>query len=216
MSILKPQVPAAAEEAFSTQLADFVWPSQGDRPRTITQEYVGEMPRIPSLSDLRQSGDAALFHDAHHLYVLDLRDVADNADVISPRAAGWRFFAGNSPGNIVMATVKRKGDNWRMTSSHYGERVWEMLEAVRALDQMTELEGGKYEVRVLTVPGLNLEVFWLTDKQAGTDLAVPFPAPPKQPIEELNKYPVYTMTNFLAAIRPLARQRLAAGSKYGG
>ncbi len=217
MPISKPPVPAAAVEAFSAQLPDFVWLPPGDNARAV-QHYVGEMGAVPTLDDLQgASRGLALFHDAHQLFVLGLKDVANNGGIDAAKPAGWRFFAGDGPGKTLLGTVTLKANVWRMTAGYYGDRVWTTLAATSTLNQLTELEGGNYELRVLAVPGLNLEVFWLANtEEKEADLVVPIPPMPDQPIEVLNKQRVYSMANFLAAIRPLARLRLTAESKYGG
>jgi len=215
MPILKPRPPADVAEAFSSQLAEFVWAEPGQE--RLKQQFVGEMGEIPSLSDLGHPGERSLLHDAHRLFILGLQDIADNAGIDAAKFAGWRFFAGKARGKILLGTVAPKADGWRLTAGYYGKRVGAALIASLALDKLKELQGGKYELRVLAVLGLNLEAFWLASvDEERPDLVVPFPAKPDQPIEALNKRRVYTMANFLAAIRPLAQLRLAADWKYGG
>ena len=104
-----------------------------------------------------------------------------------------------------------------MTAGYYGDRVFTAFQALKALDGLEQVHEHDYELRVLAVPGLNLEVFWLVSvEEGGADLVVPFPAMPDQRIEALNKEPFYSMANFLTAIRPVAQLRVTAKSHCGG
>jgi hypothetical protein len=219
MAIKRPHAETDIAAAFSRQLADFVRaPADDSRKSDVREAYAGAEPDAPTLADLVPPGDRILGHDAQQIFVLGLRDAANNAGVGALTPAGWRFFAGDQPGKMLLGRVSRRNCSagWRMTAGYYGDRVWDVYQASNALDHLREAQARDYELRVLIVTGLNVEAFWLVDQgREPVDLMVPFPAMPNHPIEALNREPVYTMPNFLAAIRPVAQLRLLAESHCG-
>ncbi|MBS1859515.1 MAG: hypothetical protein JST11_29340 [Acidobacteria bacterium] len=209
MPLLKPTLPAGIAEAFSKALPAFL---SAPRETSISEKYVGEAPSLPTADDL--DSRAILHAEAQEIFVLALTDAANAADIGKAVPAGWRLLAGDSAGKAVLGRVSRRGrpERWKLTATHYGGRVWQARQASSALDALREVREADYELRVLAVPGLNLEVFWLVARTPGSgDLVVPFPAKPDQPIGALNENPVYRLPDFLAIIRPLARMQLRAG-----
>ncbi|HKE28447.1 MAG TPA: hypothetical protein VKB88_39125 [Bryobacteraceae bacterium] len=213
MAIMTLTPPFDVTAAFSMQLPAFL-----AAPLGATEQYVGATPAVPTMTDLG-ANPAALLHDAQQVYLLGLAAVANNAGAGAASPAGWRIFAGTVQGYTVMGRVSfgPRPAGWRLTAAYYGDRVWQALQASDTLGNLPQVANANYELRVLTVPGLSLEAFWLVDQSsAGNDLVVPFPAAPNQPIDALNQAPVYSMPNFLAAIRPLAQLRAVAQADYGG
>ena len=219
MAIRKPTPPRDVVDAFLKQLPQFVWQSA----ETVFQRYVGD-PKVPLLQELGQLEDPDLIHDPQPLFLLGLREIAENTGVKAAKPAGWRFFAGRRAGAILMGklSIRIPSEGWKLTAGNYGDRTWEVYQATLALDQLPQVKEADYELRVLVIPGLNLEGFWLVAQPPKPgdpvlpDLAVPFPGMPDQPNEALQRAPVYTLDQFLATIRPLAQLRLTAESKYGG
>jgi hypothetical protein len=214
MPILKPTPPPAVEEAFSKGLPAYL--SVPDR--NIVEQYAGTAPELPTLAELGLREDAISYHNAQQVFVLALNDAVNAANANAATPAGWRLFAGNTVNKTMLGRVSSRQtlSSWKLTSAYYGERVWNSLQASRALDALPEVRAGNYELRVLTVPGLSLETFWLVAHTQGfTDLVVPFPAKPNQPISVLNEESIYKMPNFLAAIRPLILLRLKTQLAHG-
>lgn len=222
MPILKPKAPTETAAAFTRQLPEFVSLPDDRSVRKVRpehrQEYVGSAPEAPTLADLRRPRDLER-NEAQQVYMLGLDAAAGDDGASAATPAGWRFFAGHEPGKILMGSVTRRNPElgWKMTAGFYGDRVWSAFTASNALDQLPQVEAADYELRMLAVPGLNLEAFWLVAQDSkSTDLVIPFPAGAEQPIEVLKGEAVYSMASFLAIIRPLAQLRLQAERQYGG
>jgi hypothetical protein len=213
MSIVRPKPPEDVVRAFSKGLPAFL-----ATPAGATEAYVGEASKIPSMADLGTTPDT-LLHNAQQIFVLGLRDAASNAGIGAATPFGWRIFAGTVRGKIVMGRLSCRPQpvGWKLTAAFYGDRVWDALQASTAIDSFARASMADYELRVLAVPGLNLETYWLVDQSTGrSHLAVPIPAAPKpHPIGILNREPAHPMPNFLSAIRPLAQLRMTARSVYG-
>jgi hypothetical protein len=213
MPLRRPSPQFDITRAFVLELAAFL-SNPGDTSRR--EGFAGEPPSIPTLADL--GPDALLQPVGEQVFVLALNTIAGNANINEATPAGWRFFAGTSPAKTVMGRVSRRQSSlpWRLTGVYYGDRVYAARQASLALEQLDEVRAADYEVRVLSIPGLNLEAFWLTAQNPGpADLVVPFPASPNQKLKILNQKVVYSLPTFLGTIRPLALLQLNAEPAYG-
>jgi hypothetical protein len=208
MPLVSPEPPPEVLEAFSAGVRAFVRESTGEK--VSKEAFAGEPPVIPTLADLGEGP----YQAAQQTFLLALNDAADGAGGEKARPVGWRFFAGRSEDTALLGWVTRRGpqEPWRMTSASYGPRVWAALQEARALQDLPRIRGAEYQLRVLTVPGLHLEGFWMVAQAQGDpDLVAPFPASPNQTLRELNDQPVYTMPQFVETIAPIARQELHGG-----
>jgi hypothetical protein len=177
--------------------------------QTLNGHFLGGPPAFPSLADLGLLGEALLDHNQQQVFSLALSDLASEG---APRPMGWRLFAGNNQGKTVLGhVIQPPAGGWKLTGCFYRDRVWDILQASLALASLRAVQQADYELRLLTIPGLNLEAFWLFAKQPGqSDLVVPFPAAPNQPISGLNTAGTFTMANFQSIVSPLAKQRTSS------
>jgi hypothetical protein len=88
-----------------------------------------------------------------------------------------------------------------MAAAYYGLRVNDLLDASQGLAPI--LPGNDpYELRMLILPWINLQAFWLKAQVSGvSDVLVPYPAMSAQLIASLYTQPSYTEAQFLAAIK---------------
>jgi hypothetical protein len=221
MPLFTPHPPHECLAAFSNGLPAFL---SGGLPNTVASEtFVGRAPAIPSAADvgIGHGGPAVgppKIPAILQAFVLSLREAANNTGVISPAHAGWRFFAGGAQEKTVLGSVVQRRHAWKLVAVHYGNRVWETLNASQQLKSSPpqQVQVADYDLRLLAIPGLNLEVFWLSAHKAGSvDLILPLPgalAPvfhlraPAGPLE---------ISSFLAEIRPLAASLLTMAAGYG-
>jgi len=209
MSLITPPAPINCAAAFSAQLPMFLSGATG-----ITREYyLDTTSTIPSPAQI--SGATPL---PQQVFLLTLNEAAFNAGFINPPSVGWRFLAGD-PSASVLGTVVQIGPSgsWKLTGVSYGSRVSSAVGASQRLESLQAVAQNDYELRVLVIPGLHLDTFWLRARNAGTsDLIVPFPQGINQPIMTLRSMSPYKLVNFLALIRPLAGSSLAMAPGYGG
>jgi hypothetical protein len=208
MSLITPVPPAACAAAFSAQVPMFLSGASG----VSEQNYLGAAPHVPSLADITPGVPVA-----QQVFQLSLNAAGYNTGAINPAAAGWRFLAG-PPSNPVLGRMVQipPSQAWKLTGVFFGLRVSEALLAVQPLYVLPDVVTNDYELRVLAVPGLNLEVFWLAAQKAGTsDLIVPFPSASSQIIPSLRSQFPYKMVTFLALLKPLAGGLLTMAASYG-
>jgi hypothetical protein len=219
MSLIRPAAPPECIAAFTKALPSFLAMSQnGD---LASEGYVGALPRVPRLEEIGEAPEKIVPADVQQLFKLGLTDAANNAGVRAATPTGWRVFAGKSPESTVLGViVQRPQTGWKMTACYYGRRAWDALQSSDTLKDLSEVNADDYQLRILTVPGLNIEAFWLAAQKAGGEhLVVPMMAPALDVAERMGVHgvaaqTVFTMSNFLAAIRPasLAQMNAAPGT----
>jgi hypothetical protein len=220
MPLLTPNPPDASLAAFSHGLPAFL--SGGPRGTVVSENYVGRAPHIPSAADVGiGSGPVPTAPNVSAVlqsFVLSLRDAANNTGVVSPAHAGWRFFAGGARNKTVLGSVVQRRHGWKLVAVHYGNLVWETLNASQLLNSTPppQVQAEDYELRLLAIPGLNLEVFWLAAQKAGSvDLIVSVPSALSRFIHLPTPSGPLEIPAFLAEIRPLAASLLTMAPGYG-
>jgi hypothetical protein len=205
--LITPATPPAAAAAFHSALPKFL----ANAPGLTSQSYLGAPTYIPP-PDL--VGPA---HNSQQVFLLTLNEAAFNNGSINPPSAGWRFFGGTSPNDTILGrTIQVLPSNaWKLAGVFYGDRVYQALTLSMHLEAFAQAANEEYELRLLALPGLNLEAFWLASQTAGSpDLVAPFPQKTGQLIQVLQG-DFYPMASFLALIRPLAAGLLAMAPKAG-
>ena len=216
MPLFKPDPPAPSTFAFRDGLRAFLaGPNFGEAGQLVSQaDLTADTP--PSESDFSPPG-GPWDHDPQQVFSLGLLDLKKGTGVTTARLVAWRYFAGDASGKVVLGTVIQRpaSGDWKLASVFYGYRVLRALVESREIAQLDEVQAANYELRVLRIPGLNLEAFWLVAINAPVDLVAVFPAPPNQLIPQLNVSRVLTMTAFLGIVVPLATQRLTFPASTG-
>jgi hypothetical protein len=206
--LITPVPPVACVAAFSAQLPTFLSGASG----ISNQNYLGTPPAIPSAAQLGPGVPLA-----QQVFLLTLNAAASNPGVINPPADGWRFLAGHASAPVLARVAQlAPSQNWKLTGVFFGARVSDAILATQQLHNLPDVAKNDYELRVLVVPGLNLEAFWLVAQTAGSfDLIVPFPAGAEQPIAALRTHNPYKMVTFLALLRPLIAGARTMPAGYG-
>jgi hypothetical protein len=217
MPLFKPVPPTTATEAFRAGLSGFLsGPAFGRAGKIAHQNDIGGIPVLPTEADF--GGPGPWDHDPQQVFTLGLSHLQTAADTNAAKPAAWRYFAGNAYGKTVLGHCSADAATglWELASLSYGDRVWQALRASQSLDLQPGISlAHSYELRVLKIPGLLLEAFWLVSSTGGTDLAVVFPPPPYQLHRRLNARAVYEMPVFLDIARALAIDRLRFGGQKG-
>jgi hypothetical protein len=197
MAIQRPPAPQEVTAAFLKGLGNLLLDPKV--AQKVAERYLGEPTRVPTQADLGGLLEPNIVHDAQHVYSLGL-DAAARGDADDIVKAGWRLFAGTTQQMIVMGRVTWRGQSgWKMSAVNYGDWAWSVLEATRKLDELPQVKTADYELRVLAVPALSLEAFWLVSKTEGTqDLVVPFRSPGA---DDERRAAVEPLPNYLASIR---------------
>ena len=185
MSLIEPNPPHAISLAYRTGFASFLKP--GDSPL---------------------NADRSSQQHAQQVFVLELNDLIKGVELDEARLLGWRFLTGGRSGSALAAEVLAAGPDGqpKLTGLSRGPGATRSLHAAQDVRKLPEAEGR--ELRVLAIPGLLTEAFWLKaiPGKSKNDFVVPF-------LVTTNKLLVmspYPATDFLATAQELASQRLEA------
>jgi hypothetical protein len=163
----------------------------------------------------------------HCLYSVGLKRIIDPRGLEGiEKPFCWRFVAGGHKKMTTAAgcwtTHELHGLEAKVMAAFQGPEMAEMLAHSEQLNQLKELSDHpteQYDLRVLRIPGLYIEAFWLTCTKRG-DLMVPYGLLPdgKGSIKvgatgRLRINQAYPVAEFLKVVREAARQRLAAHDK---
>jgi len=141
-----------------------------------------------------------------------------------PQPVCWRFVAGGHESMTAgaagcLAIDAAQGVNPRVVAVSQGSEMSGLLRDAELLNTASELKEHEYELRVLRIPALYLEAFWLRCLGDHGDWVVPYGLILGGNNQEyvklhgkakLTKNKPYKASAFLSAVREVARRRLAA------
>jgi hypothetical protein len=165
----------------------------------------------------------------HCVYSVGLETIKDltKLDGIN-KPLCWRFIAGGHESMTTAAgcwtTHEYSGTAAKVMATLQSPEMAEMLANAERLNHLNDLSGyprNQYELRVLRIPGLCIEAFWLKSLSARrADLIVPYGLVSHGSDriklcagENLHKNKAYPAAEFLEMIRDAASKRLAADNK---
>jgi len=191
MSLLQRQYSSAACEAFFSAI--------GRVPAPSVDPVGGGGPGGPAA----QSPDS---HYGHPVYSMGIPGLAGVA-ALSPRLIGTNFTLPDSNGLCVSGDVPEnavQGVALR-ASKKLGPAVDKSHSAFLQLSSFREVATNDFEVRLLRIPGLRFEAFWLKAPPylpnfSADDLVYPFISFHK----EIPESQIVSMTDFMKVARPLA------------
>jgi len=150
------------------------------------------------------------------VFVLSTRDLAGGNVASRAKRVGWQVLSSSDTGGTIsgelpegaLAGVRRVASRLQGPAV---ERAWSVYRQAIKLDQVLKDD---YDPRILRIPGLHLEVFWLRHKpdqpnleQLDLDYIVAF-----HTFElELSAQAIVSMREFLRIARPLADQKRGFG-----
>ena len=138
-------------------------------------------------------------------FTLGLEELAKANAKLPDAAVGWRYEIGDGSGQALSATVDSKN---KLVGLSRGPAVSSSLSVASELRTLPEAAEDDYEIRLLTIPGLLTEAFWLKSLDNKPDLIVPFST-----AQKLRLGHPYHSEVFLNIMRPLAKDWLAGWTK---
>lgn len=142
----------------------------------------------------------------HSVYDLRADEIASGGGLETAHAGGTRYLVTAPGGPLAAAEVQTNASGQPMVANlNYGPYVAATARAFASLTSLPAVGQGSYEVRLLRFSAIYLVAVWLKAQGPGTDVIyVVAPAP-----NELKAEQPYSVEDFLAAIRPLAKKRAA-------
>lgn len=140
----------------------------------------------------------------HSVYDLRADEVANGGGLETAHAAGTRYLVTAAGGPLAAAEVHTGASGQPLLANlNYGPYVAATARAFDSLTSLASVGQYSYEVRLLRFSAIYLVAIWLKAQGTGTDLIYAVPPAPS----ELQTERPYSVEDFLAAIRPLAKKR---------
>jgi hypothetical protein len=151
---------------------------------------------LDNLKDFLQPGDASpsrttLPVGVPVFVVVGLNQINRGDDILSiAKPAGWRFLVSTDFGQPIAADVTtRAGAAPKMTSVWRGSPIQQVVSAKDTIKRLDQVQTGNYELRILRLPELRIEAYWLKSLTNDRDLVVPVLTLAKE-LNPLQPYPV--------------------------
>jgi hypothetical protein len=139
------------------------------------------------------------------VYVLGVQEVHDGTPPTDLDYAGWHYLALLAPDTGLAHRVSQQtGQPAIFAGLSFGRQAAGALQASQQIANLPGVPDGAYEARMLSVPGLLTESFWLKATPPASDVVVAYDS--NAPGVQL-MYP-YSMAQFLQILKPLALARL--------
>jgi hypothetical protein len=142
----------------------------------------------------------------HAVYDLHADEIANGGGLETAHATGFRYLVTNAGAAVAAAEVHTDatGNSSLLANLNYGPFVGASERAFADLAALNPVRTGEYEARLLRFAAIYVAAVWLKAAAGGADIIYPLaPAP-----SVLSVGTPYTTEAFLAAIRPLAQQRV--------
>lgn len=143
------------------------------------------------------------------IFTLTLSDVADgNWAAAAP--SGWRLVVGEETGSFALAEIAagKRHPQPRMVSLSQDPRVADFskrLQEIQQTEPFTSMQD--VELRLLRIPALLVEAFWLRSPDGNDNVVVPIMAP-----SNVERRP-FRIDEFLRVLEPLTQKFLAFDSQ---
>ena len=139
----------------------------------------------------------------HDVYAIGLDRLAEGAGLETADVVGQRFLVLDDAQPVASAELAAGGG----FESNEGPFVGATAEAIRAAESSPDLADGRYELRLLRIPGVYLMALWLRDEDGEHDGDVVVPLAPAPPPIEAGRH--YALAELQPLLRQLAQERLA-------
>jgi hypothetical protein len=220
MSIITTMPPAPVSLALAQSLQGFLAGQVADGRRLRREGYVGLAPSLPDPASLGLTEtpilDVARVDQFHPLgvYTPRLADLGTSAGIRAAVLTGWRFLVGDPEQNLISCTVTRQPGTgaWQLTTAYYGPQVKWVLKARDALASLQQAQTRAYELRILAIPAINVEAFWLFDPSPEAADLIAVYVDGKQYVVPTEAQPVAT---FLRVFAPQLKQAAASAHRQG-
>jgi len=142
------------------------------------------------------------------VYEMGLADIAAGHSLAQTRLIGWRYLILHGLEPIEAAEVSQDVlGELRFSHVNRGPLVAGTWKAIRTASDLKEVKDHDFELRHLRIPALCSLSLWMSNGQHNDDRLIPAGPPSFLPLQAGH---VYTSTEFLRLLQPLAVSRLAA------
>ncbi len=133
---------------------------------------------------LRNATGPLQLTEPQQVFTLGLDDLVADRGLAAAKPTGWRYLV--QEGDKVLATAETAttgpGGDHVFSAFNEGRLVASNADAIRTARALPEVSRGRFELRLLRVPGLYVTALWIHEAQGVGDLLVPLaPSPVSAP-----------------------------------
>jgi hypothetical protein len=160
-------------------------------------------------SAIAKNAVAPVPEQAFPVYYLGLSDIAKNLDINASIQTGWRYTLKQN--DVILAhaqtVIDPNGKNV-FSAINEGPMIEGTTKAIAATENLSEMNAGNFEVRLLFIPALHVITLWLVDENGKNDFTVPIEPTPAS----LTPNKLLPLNDFLTIIQREAKTTLEAYS----
>ena len=158
----------------------------------------------------RDGGSSALtLMPPHAVYDLRVDEISQGRGLDAVHKTGYRYLITADPTSVAAAEVHISGDQATFLANvNYGRFAAATARAIERLSALDLLRSKSYELRLLRISALGLMTIWLKSEDGGDDKLYPLEPTP----DGLTANTLYSVSDFLKAVSPLAKARAASGA----
>jgi hypothetical protein len=138
----------------------------------------------------------------HKRYTITLKNVL-KGELDRASFSGWRFIVLDAMKPIATVSLRVDRKTRKLLFSHFGYGSF-VRNTVKGIHRAEKLDDADYELRLLTIPGLNVVALWLAGKKEDHLM----PIPPTHRV--LKPFSIQSPAVFFERIRTAAKARLKA------
>lgn len=146
------------------------------------------------------------------VFVVSPKSIAEGRGLDSATQAGWQFLlqdASSDSDSLASAAVVQRAGKHTLAGINHGWLGKKTRDAAELVDQIPDVTNGSYEMRILTIPALLVDLLWLKDLAGSNDLLIPIGS--ASPEIVVNK--TYTPEEFFSVAQPIAIRKLESDDR---
>ncbi len=112
----------------------------------------------------------------HKVYTVDLQDIIDGKKISDARQISWRYLIEEEGQTSFAAEVYHNGSPEKahsFASINRGPFVQSTVDAIKKLEQDSDIKKGEYEIHVMRIPELYVMALWLRGINGSKDILIP-------------------------------------------
>ena len=158
---------------------------------------------------VKNAAEASQFSKAHQIYSMRLNELAQGAGLNKARPLGWRYLKTDDRQSPISEEVymRREENKPAFAQVSSGPYCQSTLSAFATAEKNPDVQGSRYEPRLLHVPALSLQALWLQKRTANLgeqDLFLPLVPMPSFLVGKF-----YSTGEFLGILQRAAQARLS-------
>lgn len=174
------------------------------RGAAVLAAHVTDLVRerqLPNGMSMEMRAEDLTHSEPHPVFIATLDDLASGKLLGAAKKTSWRYLLVHGESAVAEAELSAgrvKGKELAFLGLTHGPFSGATIDALRAAEELPQVAGADYELRLLKVPAVYLVALWL--HRGGEDILIPMGDPPGG----LKANRPYSEADVIAALRDIA------------